>query len=79
MSLYKTWKKAHRKEYPNFYDFVANRRKAETGYKGEFVPEFGTMKMAELREIAEEKGIDVKGLTRKDDVIKALEGENENE
>lgn len=38
------------------------------------------MKVAELKELAEEKEIDIKGLTRKDEIIKAIkEGTDEGE
>lgn len=64
----------------------ANKYKEEYGYKGGFTPEnllakipradkpkdLSEMKVAELRELANEKGIDVKGL-KKDEIIKAIE------
>lgn len=69
---------------------TANKYKAEYGYKGEFAPEnllakipradkpkdLSEMKVGELRELANEKGIDVKGL-KKDEIIKAIEERSE--
>lgn len=58
---------------------LSEKREAELVAAGvavkveEPVSEYSDMKMAELRDLAEERGVDVTGARRKQDIIEALE------
>ena len=58
---------------------LSEKREAELVAAGvavkveEPVSEYADMKMAELRDLAEERGVDVTGARRKQDIIEALE------